>query len=169
MNGVSQQACGHHQHKGEGFHTRQRGQAFQRAVDLAIAELQPGKAGQHPAAQKLAKLPQRRRRQRQAPERRARPDAVKHAGKQRRVERQPGGQQNHQEDVDRPGHAAKGGDTDVDPVYAAAEQAEAPGKTDSGGLAAAPIQRQQLQAAQRQQRGGPEIIGGEGKGTEGTR
>ena len=43
IDGVHQQAGDGHQHKGDGVDAQQRRDALQRAVDLAVAELQPRK------------------------------------------------------------------------------------------------------------------------------
>ncbi|MNY35617.1 hypothetical protein D3C86_1700370 [compost metagenome] len=40
-----QQAAHHHQQEVDRLHTHHRGQAFQRAINLAVAELQPREAG----------------------------------------------------------------------------------------------------------------------------
>ncbi|MNS41869.1 hypothetical protein D3C72_742340 [compost metagenome] len=49
IDGVHQQPGDRHQHKGDGIYPEQRRHAFQRAVNLAVAKLQPGETGQHPA------------------------------------------------------------------------------------------------------------------------
>ncbi|CZU54965.1 Uncharacterised protein [Enterobacter cloacae] len=56
-----QQSAHYHQQEVDGFNTHYRRQAFQRAVNLAVAELQPREARQHPAAQELGELPDHRR------------------------------------------------------------------------------------------------------------
>lgn len=55
--GQGQQAANHHQQEVDRLDAHHRRETFQRAVDLAIAELQPWEAGQHPAAQELGDLP----------------------------------------------------------------------------------------------------------------
>jgi hypothetical protein len=54
--------------------------------------------------------------------------------KQTGIEREIGGQQNHEEDVNRAGHTAKLGDADIDPVDAGAKQPQSPEIANSGAL-----------------------------------
>ena len=113
-----QQAADHHQQEVDGLNAHYRRQTLQGAVNLAVAELQPREARQHPAAQELGYLPDHRRGNGDAQPGGFWPQARKDAGEQTGIEREIRGEQYHQEDVNRAWHTAKLGDADINPVDA---------------------------------------------------
>ncbi len=139
-----QQAADHHQQEIDCLDAHHRRKALQRAVNLAVAKLQPREAGQHPAAQELGDLPHYRRGDGHADGAGTRPEAGEDASEQTGIERQVGRQQHHEEDVDRPRHTAKLGDADVDPVNAGAKEAESPRVANCRRLQRAAVKRQPL-------------------------
>ncbi|MNG85924.1 hypothetical protein D3C79_446930 [compost metagenome] len=169
IDGIHQQSGDRHQDEGDGINPQQRCDAFQRAVELTVAELQPGETGQHPAAQKLSHLPQHRRGNRQAVPTGGWPQARQQAGEQPGIQRQVGGQQGDQENIDGKRHAAEVGNADVNPVDAGAKQAEPPAEAEQGGLSGGAVEGNGQQAEQGNNGRRPNIVRRKRQRAAGTR
>ena len=138
--GQGQQAANHHQQEVDRLDAHHRRETFQRAVDLAIAELQPWEAGQHPAAQELGDLPDDGGGDSHPQPAGFGPQPGEQAGKQAGIEREIGRQQNDEKDVNRTWHTAELRDADIDPVDTGAKQPESPEIADPGALQRASVE-----------------------------
>ncbi len=97
------------------------------------------------------------------------PKACQQAGEQPGIQRQIGGEQCHQEDIDGERHATEVGDTDVNPVDAGTKQAKAPAEAEQGRLLGGAVQSNGQQAKQGDNGRRPDVVRGKCQRATGTR
>ncbi len=165
---VHQQGCGQRQGKGHEPDTADRRQARQRAVQLAVAGVEPWEAGEEPATKGFLDQPQRGEGQgigqgRLTAAQPARPDRRGQGEEQRHASTEADGEERGQWH----GGRAVVVDADVNPAGAGEEQAETiPPATPERGLGRQ-VAQAQVEEGERQQFQGPEIEGGERQGRKG--
>jgi hypothetical protein len=124
----------HRRGEARAIHADKREQAVQRSADLRVAQREPWKAGEQPAAKPLGQRPQRGHREQQSRRGRGRQPRLQRAdrgGKQREIE----AEEQRGEGGERRGHHAEVVQAHVHPRHADEEVARAKGETQPCGAA----------------------------------